>query len=111
MAESQSHAAGQSYAVRESLKRHPELDLGLRHTCETYIDAVEYAFDFLDEHDPHREGRVSALEIVRVGPEACETVWRYEHNGSPHGHQAPRERWGFDANAWRGPDRAAFPAR
>ena len=112
MAESQSHAAGQSYAVRESLKRHPGLDLGLRHTCETFIDAVEYAFDFLDEHDPDREGRVSAIEIVRVGPgpDSRETVWRYEYNGSKSGHQDPREFWGFDVNTWRGPDRAAYPA-
>ena len=111
MAESQSHAAGQSYAVHESMKLHPGLDLGLRHTCDSFMDATEFAFEFLDEHDLNREGRVSALEIVRVGPESRETVWRYEHNGSPHGHQEPKERWGFDANAWRGPDRAAFPVR
>jgi hypothetical protein len=110
MAESQSHAAGQSYAVHESMKLHPGLDLGLRYTCNSFTDATEFAFEFLDEHDPNREGRVSALEIVRVGPESRETVWRYEHS-SPSGHQEPKERWGFEANAWRGPDRAAFPAR
>ena len=112
MAESQSHAAGQSYAVHESMKLHPGLDLGLRHTADSFEDASEFAFEFLDEHDPKREGRVSALEIVRVGPEpeARETVWRYEYNGSQSGHQDPREFWGFDVNAWRGPDRAAYPA-
>ena len=113
MAESQSHAAGQSYAVHESMKLHPGLDLGLRHTAHSFEDASEFAFEFLDEHDPNREGRVSALEIVRVGPEpeARETVWRYEYNGSPSGHQDPREFWGFDVNTWRGPDRAAYPAQ
>lgn len=111
MAESQSHAAGQSYEVHESMKLHPGLDLGLRHTCESFIDASEFAFDFLDEHDPNREGRVSALEIVRIGPESRETVWRYEYNGSRSGHQDPREFWGFDVNTWRGPDRAAYPAQ
>jgi hypothetical protein len=111
MAESQSHAAGQPYAVRESLKRHPGLDLGLRYTCETFIDAVEYAFDFLDEHDPQREGRVSALEIVRVARESSETVWRYEHDGSQSGYQDPKELWGFDIVKWRGPRHpAAHPA-
>ena len=65
MAESQSHAAGQSYAVHESMKLHPGLDLGLRHTADSFEDASEFAFEFLDEHDPKREGRVSALEIVR----------------------------------------------
>jgi hypothetical protein len=111
MAESQSHAAGQSYAVRESLKRQPGLDLGVRQTCETFIDAVEFAFDFLDEHDPDREGRVSAIEIVRVGPGASETIWRYEHDGSPDGHQDPKDIWGFDIVKWRGPQHpAAHPA-
>lgn len=112
MAESQSHAAGQSYAVHESMKLHPGLDLGLRHTADSFEDASEFAFEFLDEHDPKREGRVSALEIVRVGPEpeARETVWRYEYNGSQNGHQDPREFWGFDVTTWRGPDRAAYPA-
>ena len=113
MAESQSHAAGQSYAVHESMKLHPGLDLGLRHTADSFEDASEFAFEFLDEHDPNREGRVSALEIVRVGPEpgARETVWRYEYNGSHSGHQDPKEFWGFDVTAWRGPDRAAYPAQ
>ena len=111
MAESQSHAAGQSYAVHESMKLHPGLDLGLRHTADSFEDASEFAFEFLDEHDPKREGRVSALEIVRVGPEnSRETVWRYEYNGSQSGHQDPREVWGFDVNSWRGPERAADPA-
>ena len=112
MAESQSHAAGQSYAVHESMKLHPGLDLGLRHTADSFEDASEFAFEFLDEHDPKREGRVSALEIVRVGPEnSRETVWRYEYNGSHSGHQDPREFWGFDVTTWRGPDRAAYPAQ
>ena len=111
MAESHSHAAGQSYEVHESMKLHPGLDLGLRHTCDSFMDASEFALEFLEEHDPNREGRVSALEIVRVGPESRETVWRYEYNGSPRGHQDPKEVWGFDVNAWRGPDRAAYPAR
>ena len=113
MAESQSHAAGQSYAVHESMKLHPGLDLGIRHTADSFENASEFAFEFLDEHDPKREGRVSALEIVRVGPEpgARETVWRYEYNGSHSGHQDPREFWGFDVNSWRGPERAAYPAQ
>ena len=111
MAESQSHAAMEPrYVVRESMKRHPGLDLGLRHACASFLDAAEFAIEFLDEHDPEREGRVSALEIVREAPEGSATVWRYEHDGSRSGHQNGRQIWGFDANAWRGPDRAAHPA-
>jgi hypothetical protein len=110
MAENQSHAAGQSYEVRESMKRHPGLDLGLRHTCSDFLDASDFVMEFLDEHDPGRDGRVGALEIVRVGPERRETVWRYEHDGSPCGLQDPREIWGFDVKSWRDPHLAAARA-
>jgi hypothetical protein len=104
----QSHAAGQSnHEVHEGLKSHPGLDLGLRFTCEEFLDAIDFALEFLEEHDPERTGRVSALEIVRVGPEQRETVWRYEYDGSRGGHQDPRELWGFDVTAWRGPGSAA----
>jgi hypothetical protein len=110
-ATSHSHAAGQpAYEVHESLKHHLGLDLGLRHSAATFLDASEYALDFLDEHDPKREGRVSALEIVRVTAERRETVWRYEHDGSQGGHQDPKEVWGFDVTAWRGPNQAASRA-
>ena len=111
MAEQLSHAAGQSsYEVRESLKRHPGLDLGLRFSSGDVFEAIDFVLEFLDEHDPGREGRVSALEIVRLGPEQSETVWRYEHDGTPCGHQDPKEVLGYDVIAWRGPDRAAARA-
>lgn len=111
MVESHNHAAGQStYEVRESLKHHPGLDLGLRYACDDFLDATDFALEFLDEHDPQREGRVSALEIVRVAPEGRETVWRYERDGSWTGHQDPRTVWGFDVTAWRGPGQAASRA-
>lgn len=110
MAENQSHAAGQSYAVHESMKLHPGLDLGLRYTSDSFIDASDFALEFLNEHDPNREGRVSALEIVRIGPDSREIVWRYAYDGSSSGHQDPMEVWGFDVMTWRGPDRSAYPA-
>jgi hypothetical protein len=111
MAESHSHAAGKSsYEVHEGLKSHPGLDLGLRATFGDNMDAFEYALEFLDEHDPEREGKVSALEIVKVGPGWRETVWRYEHDGSRRGHQDPKQIWGFDVTSWRGPNSAAFRA-
>jgi hypothetical protein len=111
MAESQSHAAMETrYVVRESMKRHPGLDLGTRHSCETFFEAADFAIEFLDEHDPQREGRVGALEIVRESPAPAEVVWRYEHDGTRLGHQDPKDVWGFDITAWTGPDRAAHPA-
>jgi len=105
------HAAGQPvYEVHEGLKHHPGLDLGLRFSSSSFLDSAEYALEFLDEHDPKREGRVSALEILRVEGEQRETVWRYDYDGSQKGLQDPKEIWGFDVNAWRGPDRAASRA-
>jgi hypothetical protein len=108
MTETHSHAAGEtSYEVHEGLKSHPGLDLGLRGTYADSMEAFEAALEFLDEHDPEREGRVSALEIVKVGRGWRESVWRYEHDGSRTGHQDPTQIWGFDAARWRGPDQAA----
>ena len=105
------HAAGQSsYEVHEGLKSHPGLDLGLRFTTPSFLEAADFALEFLDEHDSEREGKVSALEIVRVRSEHRDTVWRYEHDGSRSGHQDPKEVWGFDVTAWRGPDPTAARA-
>ena len=105
MAESKSHAAGQSYAVHESMKLHPGLDLGLRHTADSFDRRKRIRVRVpRTSTTRNREGRVSALEIVRVGPEpgSRETVWRYEYNGSQSAHQDPREFWGFDVTcvAW-----------
>jgi hypothetical protein len=98
------HAAGQfNYEVHEGLRGHPGLDLGLRHTCDDYFDALDFTLEFLDEHDPAREGSVGALEIVRVRPDRRETVWRYDHDGSEAGLQDTTSIWGFAANSWRGP--------
>jgi hypothetical protein len=107
----QSHAAKQPvYEVRESMKHHRGLDLGLRQTTKMFLDAIDFALEFLDEHDPDREGRVSALEVLRVSADGSETVWRYEHDGSAGGLQDPQKIWGFDVTAWRGPERAASRA-
>ena len=84
------HAAGQPvYEVHEGLKHHPGLDLGLRFSSSSFLDSAEYALEFLDEHDPKREGRVSALEILRVEGEQRETVWRYDYDGSAEGPSGP----------------------
>ena len=98
------HAAGRpSFEVHEALKHHPGLDLGLRFSSTSFLEAAEFALEFLDEHDPDREGRVSALNIIRVEAELREIVWQYVHDGSKTGHQDPKEVWGFDVTMWRGP--------
>lgn len=99
------HAAWQSgYEVREGLENVPGLDLGLRHRCNDYLDAVDFALAYVSEHDPLREGLVSSLEIVKVSDSERETVWRYSASKARRGHADPKEIWGFDVTkAWYGP--------
>jgi hypothetical protein len=104
------HAAGRPlYEVHEVLEGDPALDLGLRFETVDFGGAVDFAFDFLDQQDPRREGSVGALEIVRVEGSRRETVWRYSHSRA----HEPSARstvgvWGFDVTRrWQGPYRAA----
>jgi hypothetical protein len=98
------HAAGQlQFEVHEGLRTLPGLDLGLRYRCDDYLDAVNFAAEFLDEHDPAREGLVSALEIVKVSPEGRQLIWRYAYSEAA-AMRDPSEVWGFDVTrTWRLP--------
>jgi hypothetical protein len=92
------------YEVRELHDGDPPLDLGLRQSCASYLDAVDFAFDFLQENDPLREGAVSALEIVRVDGDCRERVWRYRQSEVRRLPGDLVKRWGFDVTRrWRGP--------
>jgi hypothetical protein len=99
------HAAWQSgYEVREGLESVPGLDLGLRHRCDDYLEAVDFALAFVDEHDPGREGLVSMLEIVKLDADRRETVWRYRTSEARRGLEDPKDVWGFDVTQrWSGP--------
>jgi hypothetical protein len=99
------HAAGRSkYEVHEVLGKDPGLDLGSRFECSEYLDAFDFALDFLQEHDPRREGKVSGLAIEHVHGTERKTVWAY-HHGEPD--LAPADlvaHWGFDpTRRWHGP--------
>ena len=75
MAATVSHAAGQErYEVREILEGQA-LGNEVRHECRDYVQAVEFAFEFLQRRDPGREGIVHALEVVKVDGRHRETVW------------------------------------
>jgi hypothetical protein len=106
MAEALSHAAGQErYEVREFLEGQA-LGPEVRHECRDYIQAVEFAFEFLQRRDPGREGVVHALEVVKVDGRQRETVWSYDH-----AHETTRldpvRKWGFDVTrTWSGPVRS-----
>jgi hypothetical protein len=97
-----------SYEVHEILEGNPALDLGVRFVSEDYLEAVDAAFAYLDEHDPARTGEVSGVEIHRVrDDDPSETVWRYGHSavGPPADLTAV---WGFDVTqAWFRRDAAA----
>ena len=105
MAATVSHAAGQErYEVREFLEGRafgPEL----RHECRDYVQAVEFAFEFLQRRDPSRVGIVIALEVVKVDGTRRETVWSYDHEGD-NSRQDPVRKWGYDVTrSWSGPAR------
>jgi hypothetical protein len=94
-----------SYEIHELRDGDPPLDLGLRQTFPTYGEAVDFAFDVLQENDPLREGAVSALDIVRVDGELREPVWRYRQSDVRSLPGDLTKRWGFDVTRqWRGPD-------
>jgi len=98
------HAAGQpSYEVRELHDGDPPIDLGVRYRCDDFLDASDFALDYLEENDPLREGLVSALEIVRIDGERREivTAYRFRDTVAPHPDLAAQ--WGFPVAAWRGP--------
>jgi hypothetical protein len=108
MADDLRRAARQpAYEVHEILEGSPALDLGVRFVSGDYLEAVDAAFAFLDEHDPNRTGAVSGVEIHRIGPEERETVWSYVYSAI----QAPTDllaHWGFDVTkAWFRRDAAA----
>ena len=115
MAETQRHAAGQRYEVHEVLEGAPSVDLGLRFETTDLGTAVDYAFDFLEQRDPRREGAVSGLEIVRVAASGRETVWTYSHTKATGSAGDLVRLWGYDvtrvwSRPYGGPVRPA-PAR
>jgi hypothetical protein len=96
--------AARHYELHEVHEGALRLDLGVRAECDTFDEAVEAAFAYLEEHDPGRDGKVNALEIVEVNGAVCGTVWAYSSSGSAAGPTDLVGRWGFDVTRpWRGP--------
>ena len=96
-----------AYEVHEILEGTPALDLGVRFVSGDYLEAVDAAFAYLDEHDPNRTGAVSGVEIHRVRDESRETVWSYAWSaiGPPQDLVAV---WGFQpTQTWFRPEAAA----
>lgn len=104
MAETARHAAGRSvYEVHEILGADPGLDLGSRFQCADYLEAFDFALDFLQEHDPEREGKVSGLDIKQVHGSRQQTVWAYRFEDIGNVPADLVAVWGFDPKRWQGP--------
>ena len=103
VAETLCHAAGQlTYEVHEMRDGDAALDLGVRHTCLGYDEAEDFAFEFLDAHDPDRDGKVAGLDIVEVHDDERRTVFSYRH--ADRAAFDLTALWGFDVTRrWRGP--------
>ena len=107
------HAAGRpTYEVRE-LRGDPPLDIGLRFECSDYDAAVEYESEYLSRNDPLREGKVEALEVVRVDGHDRDVSWAYRHGDETAAARGPSllGKWGYDVSQnWRAPSpRVAHP--
>lgn len=96
------HAAWQDeYEVRELSRGEPPLELGVRCRCSTFLDAADFVLDYLDAHDPAREGVVGGLEIVRVRGGEREVVSAYRREEAERALDLAAH-WGFPVTAWRG---------
>ena len=103
MAETLSRAA-RHYELHELHEGALRLDLGVCAECETFDEAVEAAFAYLETHDPARDGKVEALEILEVDGESRGTVWAYSSSRSGVGAMDLVGHWGFEVTRpWRGP--------
>ena len=103
MAETTRRAA-RHYELHEVHEGALRLDLGVRAECDTFDEAVEAAFAYLEAHDPARDGNVEALEILEVDGESRGTVWAYSSSRSDVGATDLVAHWGFEVTRpWRGP--------
>ena len=96
--------AARHYELHEVHEGALRLDLGVRAECDTFDEAVEAAFAYLEQHDPAREGKVEGLEILEVSGAGRRTVWAYDVSRSGAATPDLVGRWGFDVTrSWRGP--------
>lgn len=92
------------YQVRELLDGERPVDLGLLHECSDFLEAADFAFDYLESNDPMHEGSVAVIQIVLVRGNEREVVCTYRHEES-HATAAaepahPVARYGFDVGRW-----------
>jgi hypothetical protein len=99
--DSRAAADAPMYQVRELTDGVQPVDLGLLHQCPDFLEAADFAFDYLESNDPLHEGSVSVIQIVRVTGSEREVVCSYRHTESAAAQrQDSVERWGFDVERW-----------
>jgi hypothetical protein len=91
-----------AYEVREMTDGDPPVDLGVLYMTGEFFDAVDFACEYLEEHDPDYEGEVSRVEVVKLEGGERTTVLTYRHSEARTA-KSSTEIWGFDATLpWRG---------
>ena len=99
MAGESRHAAWQkerSFAVKLLPEQGPPADLASG--IPEFLDAVDFAFDWLNREDPSRKGR-PGLAIFEMGGGEIEAVWSYPP--APPDGPALVELFGFNPVTWR----------
>ena len=90
--------AARHYEVCEFDEGALRLPLGVRATCATYEEAVEFALGYVDDHSP------AELEVIRVEEDAREPVWSYSRTRRAASTRDLIRHWGFDVTRpWHGP--------
>ena len=90
--------------MRELRHAEPTTDLGVKAELSNLTDAVDFAFSYLDAHDPRREGAVHGLAIVMVERSARETVWEYSWERAKAADPDLVALWGFPVSRpWSDP--------
>jgi hypothetical protein len=91
------------YEVHDMSDGDPPIDLGVRFTTAEFFEAVDFACEYLEEYDPHCEGGVSRLEVVKVQDGERTTMLTYRHEEAASVSKDPTAIWGFDVTLpWRG---------
>ena len=99
--DSRAAAEAPMYQIRELTDGDHPVDLGLLHECPDFLEAADFAFEYLESNDPLQEGSVSVIQIVRVSGSEREVVCTYRHSEAAAARREDSvERWGFDVGRW-----------
>jgi hypothetical protein len=72
-----------------------------RFTTDSFLEATDFAFEYLAAESP------DVLEIVRARGSERERVWECDQRAGATGSPDAKDLYGFDPNAWTGPQ--SFP--